>query len=85
MKERFGHDWTFESPAVFRLYLPGQLDGTCPSRTTPIYRLYNHRSDANHRYTMWPELRAQMIARGSLPEGYGPLGVAMCAPWAAAP
>jgi hypothetical protein len=43
-----------------------------------VYRLWNHRADSNHRYTADAATRAAMLARGYAPEGYGPLGVAMC-------
>jgi hypothetical protein len=55
--------------------------GLCPGRTTPVYRLYNNRPDVNHRYTMWPELRGQMIKAAWISEGYGTYGAAMCVPW----
>jgi len=62
-------------------------EGACPSepaplpgQTIPVYRLWNQRADSNHRYTTDATVRAQMIARGYVSEGYGPLGVAMCAP-----
>jgi hypothetical protein len=50
--------------------------GTCPVRTTPIYRLYNNRAaqgDSNHRFVSRLDLYAQMQARGWIGEG-----VAMC-------
>jgi hypothetical protein len=81
VRDRFASDWIYESPAVFSVYLPTASDGICPTRTTPVYRLYNNRADANHRYTMWPEPRQTMIAAGWIPEGYGTYGVTMCAPW----
>jgi hypothetical protein len=48
----------------------------------PIYRLYNNGPGGapNHRYTTSDAIRAQMIAQGWIPEGYGPLGVIMCSP-----
>ena len=46
----------------------------------PIYRLWNQRADSNHRLTPWPEIRAELIAQGWVSEGYGPMGVAFCAP-----
>jgi len=45
----------------------------------PVYRLYNNRADTNHRYTTSLAIRSQMIAKGYIPEGYGPNAVAMCA------
>ena len=46
----------------------------------PVYRLYNNRADVNHRYTTSLSIRSDMIAKGYIREGYGPLGVVMCAP-----
>ena len=40
--------------------------------------LWNGRVDSKHRYTTSTALRAQMIARNFIAEGYGTLGVAMC-------
>jgi hypothetical protein len=34
----------------------------------------------NHRYTIVLAARAQTIAAGWVPEGYGDIGVIMCAP-----
>jgi hypothetical protein len=48
--------------------------------TAPIYRLYDNRPDANHRYTTDAQIRLAMIASGWIPEGYGPMGVVMCSP-----
>jgi hypothetical protein len=78
--DRFSSAWVLESPNVFMVYLPSGTDGTCPGGTTPIYRLYDNRADANHRYTTSLFVRSQMVAAGWLPEGYGPDAVAMCAP-----
>jgi hypothetical protein len=44
-----------------------------------VYRLWNGRSDSNHRYTTDPLTRVTMIARGYVAEGYGLYGVAFCA------
>ena len=56
--------------------IPGIVDGDL--EMAPIYRLWNHRADTNHRYTANPATRDAMIARGWVPEGYGPDGVVMC-------
>jgi Repeat of unknown function (DUF5648) len=48
--------------------------GSMPSR------LWNGQSNGHHRYTIDPAVRQQMIARGWIPEGYGPDGVVMCSP-----
>jgi plasmid maintenance system antidote protein VapI len=47
--------------------------------TIPLYRLWNQRADAGHRYTISAAIKAQMLAADYLAEGYGPDGVAMCA------
>ena len=69
-----------ESPAVFHSVLPDFASGKCPVGTTAVYRLYNNRVDTNHRYTTDLSIKAQMIARGYVAEGYGVDAVAMCAP-----
>ncbi|HKE40249.1 MAG TPA: choice-of-anchor D domain-containing protein [Casimicrobiaceae bacterium] len=68
-----------ESPAVFYIALPNEITGECPQSAVPVYRLYNNRPDANHRYTTDPALKAQMQAQGYIAEGYGPDAVIMCA------
>lgn len=73
----YGGAWLRETDNAFELPLPDVLTGACPSGTDPVYRLWNQRIDSNHRYTA--RNRYTMIARGWVAEGYGPLGVAMCA------
>jgi hypothetical protein len=73
--------FVYETPNLFYIDLPPNLvTGICPPLTMPVYRLYNNRADTNHRYTTDPAIRAQMIAKGYIPEGYGPDSVSMCAP-----
>lgn len=60
---------------------PDTLSGECPDRMLPVYRLWNPRN-GDHRWTTDSALRADLIARGWIPEGYGNLGIAMCAPQA---
>jgi predicted secreted protein len=69
-----------ESPSVFFAGLPSLASGACPPATIPVYRLWNRRSDSNHRYTTDPLVKAQMLAKGYIAEGYGPDAVSMCAP-----
>jgi hypothetical protein len=69
-----------ESDAVFYVKLPDQQTGACPADTRPVYRLWNRRADSNHRYTTDPSVKAQMIGRGYVAEGYGADAVAMCTP-----
>jgi len=78
--ERFANAWIYESSDVFAVGLSNAADGSCASGTTPIYRLYNNRVDANHRYTASREVQAQMVDAGWVAEGYGTAAVAMCAP-----
>lgn len=68
-----------EAPDVFHVALPDATSGACPGGTTPVYRLWNARADSNHRYTTDPAVKAQMVARGFVAEGYGPDAVIMCA------
>jgi hypothetical protein len=72
-----------ESPAVFYIALPvtsGPMAGTCPAGFVPVYRAFDNRADANHRYTIDRAVRDQMVARGYIAEGYGDDAVIMCAP-----
>jgi hypothetical protein len=78
-KARFP-SFTVESDDVMQMALPNAANGACAAGTKPVYRLWNQRIDSNHRYVTDAGLRAAMIARGYLPEGYGDDGVAMCAP-----
>ena len=67
-----------ETRAAFYIALPDMASGACPANTAPVFRLWNHRADANHRYTADAATRDAMLARGYIAEGYGPQGVAMC-------
>ena len=73
-----------ESPSVFFIALPntnpGPTAGACPAGTIPVYRVFDNRADANHRYTTDRAIRDQMVARGYIAEGYGDDAVIMCAP-----
>lgn len=70
----------FEAADVFYIALPDTMTGTCPSGTIPVYRLYNNRADTNHRYTTDAQIKADMLARGYIAEGYGPNATIMCSP-----
>ena len=73
-------NWLFE--AVVFYMTKADTAGNCPAGTQPVYRLYNNGQGfaPNHRYTTSLVVRAQMIGQGWIPEGYGPIGVIMCAP-----
>jgi hypothetical protein len=67
-----------EDPQFFQVVLPTL--GTCPAATTPVYRVFSNRPDANHRYMTSRAIRDQMVAKGWLAEGDGPDLVVMCSP-----
>src|SRR6266581_1935869 len=75
-----GTKWLLEGDDVFEIALPNFVAGTCPASTTPLYRLWNNRSDSNHRYTTDVATKQLMISKGYVAEGYGPDAVVMCAP-----
>ena len=73
--------WVLETADAFNLDAPNSvLTGACPTGDIPVYRLWNHRADSDHRYTTDPAIKAEMIAKGYIAEGYGPDAVMMCAP-----
>jgi serine protease len=72
--------FVYESPNVFYVVLPDTLTGACPANMVPVYRVWDHRADTNHRYTTSSAIRATMVAAGWVAEGYGPDQVIMCAP-----
>jgi hypothetical protein len=69
--------WRLETAAAFRAHLP-DASGACPAGTQALYRVFNNRPDVNHRYTTSRSIRQRMIDRSWIPEGSGPMGVAMC-------
>jgi hypothetical protein len=75
----YGDAWQLESSEVFVVALPDAQSGACPTATMPVYRVFNGRRDANHRYVTSLATRATMTAAGWIAEGYGPDTVAMCA------
>ena len=71
--------WSLEGP-VFSIPLPSS-DGTCPSGTMPVYRLYNNSMGGapNHRLITDANEFARMATAGWKPEGEG-IGVGFCSP-----
>ena len=67
-----------EDPAFMHMYLP--VAGVCPVNTTEVFRVFDNRPDANHRYMTDKSVRDAMVAKGWLVEGDGPDHVVMCAP-----
>jgi hypothetical protein len=74
-----GTGWQLEGP-VFSTPMPA-ADGSCPSGSIPIYRMYNNGQGGapNHRFTTDANVRATMLAAGWIPEGQG-IGVGFCSP-----
>ena len=71
--------YVLETSDAFAVALP-DASGTCPNNWVSVFRLWNNRADSNHRYTKSLATKAQMIASGYVPEGYGPDAVSMCSP-----
>ena len=76
---KFAGAWLLEASEVFQMDLPDTTTGACPAGDVPVYRVFNNRADANHRYTTSTAIRDQMVARGYIAEGYGPNNVTLCA------
>ena len=72
--------WLLENPAAFYVLLPDAF-GNCQAGTLPVYRFFDNREDANHRYTVNLSVRRAMINRKWVPEGTGPNAVAFCSPF----
>jgi hypothetical protein len=71
-------DFIVEDPKFMAMYLPAA--GVCPANTTEVFRVFDNRIDANHRYMTDKTVRDQMVAKGWVAEGDGPDLVVMCAP-----
>ena len=68
-----------ETATAFYVYLPNAGTGECPYPFRPVYRVWNQRADTNHRFISDDlDRRQQMLDKGWVPEGRGPLGVAWC-------
>ena len=72
--------YVYEAPNAFYIGLPDTSSGSCPAGTVPVYRLWNQRADSNHRYTASAAIKATMLTRNYVAEGYGTDAVIMCAP-----
>ncbi len=70
--------WKFEGDAFYARI--AAIDGSCPTGSHKIYRLYNNGQGGvpNHRYTDNLDVRTQMLAQGWVQEGVGAEGVAFC-------
>jgi hypothetical protein len=70
--------YLLESPNAFYAPLPNTTTGSCRVGTVPVYRLWNQRVDSNHRYTTDTGIKAAMVAKGYVAEGYGPVTTSLC-------
>jgi DNA-binding beta-propeller fold protein YncE len=80
VQQAFGDSWILETAEAFDVYPADVATGACPFGTIPVYRVYNNRPDANHRYTTSLAIRDAMVQAGRIAEGYGPNAVAFCVP-----
>jgi len=79
VQSRFPAAWILETTSLFTMPLPDAATGACPAGTNPVYRLFNDRADVNHRYTLYPAVRSEMLAQRWIAEGAGADGVVWCA------
>lgn len=64
--------WLLETPKAFAVPIEGtSQQESCPDGTIPLYRLYDNRPDAGHRYTASEPVRDVMIETGWILEGNG--------------
>ncbi|MFO1282572.1 MAG: hypothetical protein U1F51_08890 [Burkholderiales bacterium] len=71
--------WLLESDNVFGVAPIDTATGQCPVNLLAVYRVYNNRSDVNHRYTTSTAIQAQMVASGWIAEGVGEVPAVWCA------
>ena len=71
--------WELETASAFYIQVPDS-HGTCPANTLPVYRFFDNRRDANHRYSVDLSVRRAMSNRAWVAEGAGPAAVAFCSP-----
>lgn len=69
--------WNLEAAQAFWVQVPDS-SGNCPANTLPVYRFFNNRRDANHRYTVDLSVRRAMGNRAWAAEGSGPNSIAFC-------
>lgn len=82
VQRQWPNSWFLETADAFATVFTPELQGGCPTGSVTVYRLYNNRPDANHRYTTSRQVRDQMIALGWTLEGTGqyPELNSMCVP-----
>ncbi len=79
VRSRWQGVWLEETPEAFYIQVPDS-QGNCPAYTMPVYRLFNNRLDANHRYTIDINDRYAMVNRGWALEGSGRDVAGFCMP-----
>jgi hypothetical protein len=73
--------WQLESANAFEVWLPEDVAPYCDLGTRSIARLWNQRTDSNHRFTTDGNVLSAMSQRGYVMEGVGwPSPVSMCSP-----
>jgi len=84
VRQRFANAWVIETTDAFEVYMPNRDTGACPAQTRKVYRGYNNRPDANHRYAFTHDIAVLNAHPPSGPywtlEGYGQDSVVMCIP-----
>lgn len=68
--------WQLESANVFEFVYLYSCEDVPGARY--LYRVYNGRPDANHRYVTSTALRDAMVAQGWIAEGLGPAAITGC-------
>ena len=71
VKAKWPEEWKLETDELFRVHLVNPTTGQCAAGTKAVYRLWNKRADANHRYTTEPAVVDSMVLKGYVMEGTG--------------
>ncbi len=71
--------WQLETASAFYVLVPDGA-GRCPAGTLPVYRFFNNRRDASHRYSLDLSVRRAMNNRAWTAEGKGADAVSFCSP-----
>ena len=62
VRDRWPGIWQLEQPDAFYVQVPDAA-GRCAEGMLPVYRFFNNRRDANHRYTVDLSVRRSMVNR----------------------
>ena len=79
VRDRWPGIWQLEQSAAFYVQVPDAA-GRCSANTLPVYRFFNNRRDANHRYTADLSVRRSMVNRSWVAEGNGTTATVFCSP-----